>query len=166
MNKFFFCFLNFHLDYVYPPLFLLRLAWLWICALFLIVLSFASSATNSFGFFLVLLSFALALRRKFKKPHFAFLYFISQAINNYKSWNENLLLKRLEDEMVCLISEVSLTKFSCLSVTAIDLSSLALATISLVASGLIVLITAIRKIYVIFRSVYNLENKSLFYQLP
>ena len=56
-------------------------------------------------------------------------------MNNYKSWNENLLLKRLEDEIVCLISEVSLTKFSCLLVTTIDLCFLALAAISLVASG-------------------------------
>ena len=151
---------------LYSPLLLLRLAWLWICTLLLIVLSFASSAKNSFGFFLALLSFVLALSKKFDTPHVAVLYFMNQTMNNYESWNEKLLLKRQEDEIICLISKVSLTKFSCLSVTAIDLSSLALATISLVASGLIVLITAIRKIYVIFRSVYNLENKSLFHQPP
>ena len=64
-----------------------------------------------FEFFLALISFALALKRKFHTPLVAVLYFISQAMINYKIWNENLLLKRLEDEIVFLISEVSYINF-------------------------------------------------------
>ena len=144
MNKFFFCLLNFHLDCVISSSIFAEISLTLNLRFNLDCFKLCKFSNKFFWIFSCSSKFCLSPQKKIRYSSCCCTFFISQAMNNYKSWNENLLFKRREDEIVCLILEVSLTKFSCLSVTAIDLSSLTLPKISLVASGLIVLITAIR----------------------